>query len=351
MTLKKVRYLVMLICFMMVITGCASESNIAEEKKLPISENFFIFDTIVSIRVYDERVNEQHFTDMKQLLEEIDQKMNRMVEGSEVSEVNKQAGKAAVTVSEDTFLVIKTAKDYAEQSAGSFDPTIGPLVDLWAIGNGGTTVPERAKITAAQSLIDYNNLVLDENKLEIKLLEAGMTIDLGAIAKGYAADVIAAYLQEQGFESAIIDLGGNILAMGSKPGGQAWSIGVQSPEEKRGDHLGTLPVTNKTVVTSGVYERYFIENEQVYHHVLDRKTGFPVQNELASVTIVTENSMNADALSTATFVLGLKQGMAFIEQLDYAEAIFVTNDHQVYISTDLKDKFTLTNSNYSLAEF
>lgn len=346
-----IKTMLILITCLSLLTSCSkTDADEQADVKLPISENYFIFDTIVTVRVYDENVKEQHFTELQALLEHINETMNRFEESSEVTSINQAAGQAAVKVSAETFYIIKTAKSYAEDSAGKFDPTIGPLVDLWAIGNGGSKVPDDAAIEQARQLVSYEKLVLDESQLSVQLKEAGMTLDLGAIAKGYAADVVAQYLQEQGFNSAIIDLGGNILAMGSKPDGSAWSIGIQSPEEQRGAYIGTLPVHNKTIVTSGIYERYFIDNEQLYHHVIDPFTGYPASNELASVTIVTDSSMHADAMSTAVFLLGVEEGMAYIESRQDAEAIFVTVDKKVYVSSGLHDDFKLTSEDYELAE-
>ena len=350
MRYKNIGVMILITCAM-IISGCMSSGTSDTPKTtLPISENYFIFDTVVSVRVYDERMNATHFAEIKKLLEHINSTMNRFEESSEVSKINQFAGSSAVQVSKETFHIIKTAKEYAERSKGKFDPTIGPLVDLWAIGNGGTKAPAPPAIEEAKKLVDFTKLSLNEAQLSVQLKESDMTLDLGAIAKGYAADVVTEYLQAQGFNSAIIDLGGNIVALGSKPDQSPWSIGIQSPEEKRGAHIGTLPIRNQTVVTSGIYERYFIDNGQVFHHVLDPFTGYPARNELASATIITDNSMNADAMSTAVFVQGLKAGMAFIEATDNAEAIFVTADHKVYVTTGLRGVFKLTNEEYQLAE-
>jgi len=333
------------------LTGCTNTSSTTtQQATLPISENYFIFDTIVSVRVYDERMSTTHFEEIKKLLNHINDTMNRFEDGSEVTEINQFAGISAVQVSNETFQIIKVAKEYAELSGGKFDLTVGPIVDLWAIGNGGSTVPNRIAIEDAQQLVGYKGLILDEENLSVQLMKKGMTIDLGAIAKGYAADVIAEYLQQQGFSSAIIDLGGNILAMGSKPDHSAWTIGIQSPEKNRGTHIGTIAVHNKTIVTSGIYERYFIDNEQLYHHILNPFTGYPARNELASATVMTDTSMNADAMSTAIFVMGLQEGLAFIEAADNAEAIFITTDHKIYVTSGLKGKFKLTSEDYLLVD-
>ncbi|MNH26479.1 Thiamine biosynthesis lipoprotein ApbE precursor [compost metagenome] len=157
-------------------------------------------------------------------------------------------------------------------------------------------------------------------------------------------------MKENGFESAIIDLGGNVLAMGPKPGGHDWSIGIQAPDEKRGTHLGLIKVKDKTIVTSGIYERFFKENGVVYHHILDPDDGYPVANDLLSVTIVTQYSMDADALSTSAFSLGLEEGMRFIEARQNTDAIFITENKDIYVTSGLRGQFELTNSDYHLIE-
>lgn len=331
--------------------GCTSTADQKEVLNTePATERYFIFDTIVSLRVYDKRMTSQHFDEVRGLLEQIDLRMNRLLAGSEIDQVNQAAGASAVSVSEETFKVVQTAVDYAAASGGHFDPTVGPLVDLWGIGSEHAAVPEEGKLSAALQQIDYKKVTLDQTSHSIMLEKTGMSLDLGAIAKGYAADVIAEYLQQHDFKSAIIDLGGNILAMGAKPNGSPWNIGVQDPGEQRGQHLGTLEVVNKTIVTSGVYERFFESDGKVYHHILSPFTGYPVDNDLLSVTIVTDASMDADAMSTSVFSLGLAEGQRFIEGRDDAEAIFVTTDHQIYLTSGLMQAFKLTNDDYQLAE-
>lgn len=330
-------------------TGCGAQAgSIESESRLPISDHYFIFDTIVNLRVYDERITPEHFAEMKELLDGIDGKMNRLREGSELDRVNQNAGRSPTPVSDETYRIVSTALQYAAASGGHFDPTVGPLVELWGIGSESAAVPDQQQLADALQLIDYTSVSLDESSHSISLPQAGMSLDLGAIAKGYAADVLAAYLKEQGFESAIIDLGGNILALGAKPDGSSWSIGVQDPEQARGQHLGVLKVKDKTIVTSGVYERFFEEQGKVYHHILSPFDGYPVDNDLQSVTIVTEGSMDADAMSTAAFSLGMQEGRKFIERLETAEAIFVTKDREIYVTSGLKQGFQLTNDTYRL---
>ncbi|MOA23394.1 Thiamine biosynthesis lipoprotein ApbE precursor [compost metagenome] len=176
-----------------------------------------------------------------------------------------------------------------------------------------------------------------------------MAIDLGSIGKGYAADKIYDYLADQGFNSAIIDLGGNVYAMGQKPGNQPWNIGIQDPDQERGNSIGKIKVEDKTIVTSGIYERFFIEDGKMYQHILDPRTGYPVDNGISSVTIVTDSSTNADALSTTLFVLGIEDGLKFIENTADTEALFVSKDKKLYASSGFKDMLEKNNDSYEFA--
>lgn len=268
---------------------------------------------------------------------DIEKKMTVNADSSEIVEVNKRAGKESYKVSPDTFYVVKKGTEYSQLSQGRFDITIGTLVKLWGIGTDKARVPELDEITKALKLVDYRQLELDEKSNSIFLKKEGMALDLGAIAKGYAADEAARILRENGVESGLIDLGGNIYALGKKPDGRPWKIGVQNPFEPRGSSFATLEVADKTLVTSGIYERYFEKNGKRYHHILDTSTGFPVENGLASVTIVSESSIDADAMSTMAFSMGLNSGTKFIERQKGVEAIFVTTDRKVYATSGVKN--------------
>lgn len=345
-TLYSISRLVILIFIIVFIAmGCGKENSSQNDFRL---ESYFIFDTFVSVKVFDHRITDKHFTEIESILENIDQKMNRQRENSEIYNVNSNAGSSSVSVSEETFFVIEKALEYAKISNGLFDPTIGPLVDLWGIGTDEARRPNDLEIKEIVSLVGYNDVELNEANLSIHLLKPGMSIDLGAISKGYAADQIALYLKEQDMNSAIIDLGGNILAMGSKPDGSSWTIGLQNPDDHRGTHIGTVKVNNKTIVASGVYERYYMEDGIRYHHILNPYLGYPVNNKILSVTIITELSMDADALSTAAFALGLEKGMKFIESLPEVEAIFITDDKVMKTTSGLSGKIDITNQEYIL---
>jgi len=339
-------FMVAIMC-MLLFAGCEWEADVGGTAG-PNAETYFIFDTLVTVKIYDGQPTAAHFQEIEQIMKTIDKQMNRNREDSELSEVNRQSGKQAVAVSEQTFHVVRTALNYAASSKGKFDPTVGPLVDLWGIGKEGAKRPAQAAIDQTLGLISYEKVELNEAGRTIRLAMPGMELDLGAIAKGYAADRIAAYLKEAGFTSAIIDLGGNILAMGRKPGGELWSIGVQNPLEPRGAHIGIIKADNQTIVTSGIYERYFIENGEHYHHIMDPDRGYPVRNGLVGVTIVTDRSEDADALSTTLFSLGLEEGMRFVESRPNTDALFITDSNKVYVTSGLKGKLALTNEQFTL---
>ncbi len=270
-------------------------------------------------------------------------------ESSELIELNKKAGKELCKVSPDTFFVIKKGLQYSRLSKGKFDITVGPLVRLWGMGTDKAHVPTPTEIKKALSLIDYTQVKLDESQNAVFLRKADMALDLGGIAKGYAADESARVLMQSGVESGLIDLGGNLYAIGTKPDGTPWKIGLQNPFDVRGSIFATVEVEDKTLVTSGPYERYFEENGKKYHHILDTNTGFPIENNLMSVTIISDSSIDADALSTVVFSMGLSDGIKFVNGQKNIEAVFVTGDYRVYASSGInKYNFKVTNKRFKI---
>lgn len=273
---------------------------------------------------------------------------------SEVARINRNAGIAPVEVSADLIEVLERALYYAELSGGAFDPTIGPLVALWGIGSGTSAgrIPDEAEIAGALALVDWRDLVIDRQRGTAFLKYQGMALDLGAIAKGYAADEAARLAREGGVRRGIFDLGGNILALGGRDGKRGeetpWRIGVQNPLDERGAYIGVLSVRDKSIVTSGIYERYFEADGRRYHHILSSGDGYPVNNGLLSVTIVAGRSIDADGLSTAVFALGYEEGRALIETLPDTEAIFIFEDRTVRITAGLEGNFNLSNNSYMM---
>ncbi|HYF84307.1 MAG TPA: FAD:protein FMN transferase [Clostridia bacterium] len=315
----------------------------------PISRTDYMLGTVIDITIYDKSdttILDKAFA----RIAEIESKMTiNNAETSEIIALNNASGVNEVKLSPDTFLVVEKGKQYSERSDGKFDITVGPIVKLWNIGTESAAVPDKDELAEAVKLIDYNKLILNKENLTAKLETPNMKVDLGAIAKGYTADEVARVLKENGVEHAIINLGGNVMTVGGNPNGNPWKIGIQDPFNPRGDFLGIVPITNWTVVTSGTYERFFEENGKKYHHILDTTTGYPTDNNLYSVSIITDKSIDGDGLSTTTLLIGLEEGIKLIESLENTEAIFVTSDKKVYVTSGLKKDFIITNPDFNLA--
>jgi thiamine biosynthesis lipoprotein len=289
-------------------------------------------------------------------LEEIDRMMSVNRPDSEISRINAFAGLERVPVSPGVFTVLERARYFAGVSDGAFDPTIGPLVRLWGIGGDAPRIPMPDDLRTALELVNWRDLELrpsDGAGGTAFLLRKGMELDLGAIAKGFAADQLAALLKGSGVRAAVIDLGGNIYVYGTKPAGfplwktRAWRIGVQDPGKERGVYAGYVETGEGSVVTSGIYERFFTENGKRRHHILDTALGFPVENGLMSVTIMAQSSMDADALSTAVFALGYDKGRALAEAHN-ARALFIFEDGVIRGSAGALDAFTLTGTSFRI---
>jgi len=222
------------------------------------------------------------------------------------------------------------------------------LVSIWGIGGENPRVPSQAEIDAALALINWRDVDLDLERHSVFLKRPGMALDLGAIAKGYAADEATAIIRKAGLKQAIIDLGGNIMTYGEKKDKSPWRVGLQNPSENRGAYFGVINGPEQTVVTSGVYEKFFEVDGKRYHHIFSPSDGYPVYNGLMAVTIIAKYSIDADALSTAVFVLGYEKGRALIESIEGTEAVFVFDDMSVR-KTEGAD-FVLTNENYRLLQ-
>lgn len=303
-------------------TGRASA--LASEEKL--EDYGFYFDTIVTIRLYgtsDQEIMDGCFD----LMLAYEQMFSKTIEGSDVWNINHSEG-APTQVSEETADLIELALSYSEMSDGAFDITVAPVAELWDFENNTGILPGQEEIEEAVSHVNYKNVRVEGTT--VTLLDPKASIDLGGVAKGYIADGLRSYLESEGIQSAMINLGGNVLAVGAKPGGSQWNIGIRKPFGESYDLIATVKVEDMSVVTSGTYERYFEKDGEIYHHILDPNDGYPTDNGLDSVTILTPSSTQGDALSTTCFVLGLEAGMELIESIDGVEAMFITEDLEIY---------------------
>ncbi|MCD8501816.1 MAG: FAD:protein FMN transferase [Bacillaceae bacterium] len=306
-----------------------------------------MLNTHSTVRIFDE--DKEHLIDKTfDHIESYERILTMHEAGSEIDEVNINAGIQPVTVSEEVFNLVELALHHSQLSEGVFDITIGSLASIWDFSSSSSYKPSQAEIDAVLPLIGYEDVELNREDLTIFLREKGMKIDLGGIAKGYIVDRAAQFLVENGVEAAVVDLGGDIFVIGHNVNGNPWNIGVQNPFLGRGQIVGMVKAVNQSIVTSGVYERNFEENGVEYHHLLSPFDGYPFMNDLAGVSIVSETSAEGDALSTAAFGMGLERGLEFIEAYEGAEAIFIGYDKKVYITSGLEDKFKITNDNYEL---
>ncbi len=263
-------------------------------------------------------------------------------ENSAVSKLNREK---STELGENLYGIMKTALKVSNDTNGAFDITVKPLVDLWNIKGGGP-VPSVEDITYRLNSISYKNIHLSKNDNLVKLVGEETQIDLGGIAKGYCADKIAEVLKSHGIKSGLIDLGGNVRTIGKKKG-KVWRIGIQDPDGVRGEYFGVLDISDKCVVTSGAYERYFEKNGKVYHHIIDPRTGYPADTGITSVSIIADDGAIADALSTAVYVLGMEKGIELLNSDKYKDVgyIITDNNHKVYISENIN--FEITSERYA----
>lgn len=309
----------------LLLTGCSgAKSSTQTDQDLTYTD--MLFDTVIKIQILDP-ADESILDGLKKLCEKYDTMFSATNTDSELYKLNHANGQS-FTVSSETANLIQEGIHYSELSGGAFDLTIEPVSALWDFKADKPTVPSSDAIAQAVSHVDYTKVDIQDNTITLEDPEAG--IDLGAIAKGYIADQVKTYLKKQGIKHAIINLGGNVDVIGTKPDGSKYNIGIQKPFDESGEAITSVQLKNQTVVTSGIYERYFKKNGKLYHHILDPRTGYPCENNLYSVSIITDSSTKADALSTTCFLLGYEKGMELIQSMDGVKAIFITDDEKVH---------------------
>ena len=266
----------------------------------------------------------------------------------DVYKINQNAGIKSVELSPVTIKIIKKSIQVAELSNGAFDITVGPLVRLWSAAAKEKRVPTQEALSQAMSLVDYRDIVIDGRSG--KLRRAGQTMDLGGIAKGYAGDAAIQIYRKHGIQSGFINIGGNVVTLGSRPDGSPWKIGIRNPRPKGNSDqaeeiLGYVTVRDKAVSAAGDDQRYFEKDGIRYGHILDPKTGYPAKTDLLSVTLIAASSFDADAFDTAVFILGLEKGRELLRRLGTMEAVFITSDKKIHVTDGLKDNFIFHGDN------
>ncbi len=302
----------------------------------------FALDTICTQQVTG-RNADVAINDVNQMLTRISKELSTN-EGSYIYAVN-QGAPQGVAVSDEAAQLVSDALSFAADTNGAFDPAIGALSSLWNISEN-PRVPSEDEIAAALPLVNFRDVTVDGST--VTLNKSGIQLDLGGIGKGYAADLAVQIYKKYGISNAILNLGGNVYVYGDKGDGSDYRIGLRDPLGSENDYAAIIPAKNTSVVTSGVYERYFESDGKTYHHLLDPKTGYPADNGLLAVTVVCERSTEADALSTALFVMGLKDGLTYAENAQGVEAVFFTDDQGIYVTSGLEDKIEITNEAYTL---
>lgn len=302
-----------------------------QEKERSVS--FFAMDTYMSLRLYGG--SEELPESLKEEVLALEALLSVTKPDSEIARLNRGE---AVALSPDTRQILEQALSLGRESGGVLDISIYPLLRAWGFTTGQYRVPSPEEIQKLLQSVDYRKIDLSGNALQ---LETGMALDLGSVAKGYAADRLTERIRQAGVSSALLDLGGNIQAIGEKPDGSPWQIGIRNPDGE--GYVGKVSVRDKALVTSGNYERHFTgEDGRDYGHILDPLSGCPVDNELLSVTVVGHEGWRCDGLSTALFVMGPERALAHWRQARDYDMILVTKDGWVYITEGLKDCFSLS---------
>ena len=310
------------------LTGCSAESS-----PEPVQGTFFAMDTMMDFTIY----GESGLIDQSEsLIASLESLVSVTDTGSELYAIN-QTGSGTLTGKASSLM--EQALEICRRTDGALDLSIYPIVRAWGFTTGSYQVPDEAEIQASLPLVDYRKIQYDAATGTVTLPE-GMEIDLGSVAKGYAGQLAAQMLREHGVQSALLNLGGNVQTVGTKPDGSPWQIGIKDPQGE--DAMMVLSVEDQAVVTSGGYERYFEQDGQTYWHIMAPSTGHPADSGLISVTIVGDEGVVCDGLSTALFVMGLEKAADLWAQSGDFEAVFVTASGEVYITEGLRDRFALT---------
>lgn len=331
--MEAVKIIILCLLSAVLLAGCAFSP---QREQKPMKTEFFAMDTYVSFTVYGD-VSESVMDAAKREVDELEDLWSVTNETSEVYELN-HAGGSSTAVSEETAALLRFSLNMADQTDGALDITLYPVLTAWGFTTGSYQIPTDDELAAKMQLTGYEKVSLVGDTVT---LIPGMQVDFGAVAKGYTCDMLKELFESQGVTSAVISLGGNIQTIGTRPNGTPWRVSVEHPENR--DSLGILSVTDKSVVTSGAYERYFDGADgKRYGHILDPKTGKPVDSDLLSVTVIGAESKQCDALATAFYVMGVQRTVEFLGGHPEIDALLFTQDGELYLTKGTADCFTLS---------
>ena len=327
MKTRKILFVILLL--LLFLTACK-----AVEAAEPVKTQFLAMDTVMSFTVYGKNASAAAALGEKRV-QELEALFSVTAEDSDIYRANHADGQS-VELSGDTRRLLAEALEISDATGGALDVTIYPVVRAWGFTTGEYRVPEDGELSALLERVDYKRIALEDNILTVP---EGMELDLGAVAKGYTGDRLMEIFQDAGVTSAIVELGGNVQALGSKPDGAPWRVAVQSPDGA--GYAGVLEIVNKAVVTSGGYQRYFEQNGETYWHIMDPATGRPARSGLVSVTIVADRGAEADGLSTSLFVMGREKAAAYWRAHPGFDFVMIEEDGRVTVTEGLKASFSL----------
>lgn len=346
--------IILLAAAVLAVSGCGKQTgNSAQESVLtqntqtaaePFSQTSFKLDTVVTVTLYDSQ-DQDILTHCIDLCDEYEKIFSRTKEDSELYRLNHRLlptmkGTAdTYEISQPLSELLSAALSYSTETDGAFDAAIAPLSSLWDFHDEEPSVPPADDIQAVVEKCGYEGVTVQGQT--VTLPSPDTEFDLGAIAKGYIADRMKEYLLSQGIKSAVISLGGNVLCVGEKPSGDSFKIGIQKPFADRNETIAIMEIKDKSIVSSGIYERYFEQDGKLYHHILNPRTGYPYDNGLVSVTIICDKSVDGDALSTSCFALGLEKGLEYLQSLDNVQGVFITSDYELHYTEDFSENIRM----------
>jgi FAD:protein FMN transferase len=350
--IRKISIMMTCILLILVFAGCS------KKEEVQVSETAIKMDTVIQIKAYGPKAGEA-IKEVFKRIDEIEKIASATIETSDISKINQAAGKEYVKVHPEIIKMIKTAVKYSELSNGAFDITVGPLIKLWGIGTDNDdkhSIPAETEVKEKLSLVGYKNISINDKDSSVKLLKEGMSIDLGGIAKGFAADEAIKIFGENGVNSALISLGGSSMyTLGNKPDGTPWRVGIQHPRKKRDEvNVAIINLSQQALSTSGDYERFFIKDGKRYHHILNPATGYPTDNGVISNTIVMESgipdsNMLADILTKTVFVSGIDKGFKIIDSIPGVSCLTITSDYKIYKSANWNKELNSLISEFKMA--
>jgi thiamine biosynthesis lipoprotein len=352
--LMKKKFCVLAMCILLIGSIIVYTINNRDSNQV-YEQGFITMDTSMQLTAYGPNAKNA-VDESKKRLYELNDMASTTIAASDVSKINNAAGKNYVKVHPEIIKMIVASQKYSKISNGAWDITVGPLVNLWGIGTDKARKPSDAEINAKLPLIGYNKISINEKNNSVMLMQPGMAIDLGGIAKGFAVDEVLKIYKKYNIQNGLIDLGSSsIYCVGKNSDGNPWAIGIANPRSNESDnYLGVIKISDAGLSTSGDYERCFFQDGKRYHHILNPFTGYPVDNGVMAVTVVIDgsepnNGMLADILSLTVFAMGPEKGIKLINSMPNVSCEVTTTDFKVYTSSKFKDKFSDLNKEFKLA--